>query len=84
MPTVNCLRVIGFEHDTANWNESYRKGHRNGKEAYEGLLIYQSTKINYKPPKMTNSTSTDVAYGGAWCNRVAAMQEYSHSYCSSW
>ena len=28
---------------------------------------------------MTNSTSTDVTIGGAWCNRVVAKQEDSHS-----
>ena len=28
---------------------------------------------------MINSTSTDVAFGGAWCNRVVAKQEGSHS-----
>ena len=28
---------------------------------------------------MTNSTSTDVTFGGAWCNRVVAKQEDSHS-----
>ena len=33
MPTVNYLRVIRgeYEHDAANWNESYRKDHRSGK-----------------------------------------------------
>ena len=33
----------------------------------------------YKPPKMINSTSTDVTFGGAWCNRVVAMQEDFYS-----
>ena len=28
---------------------------------------------------MTNSTSTDVTLEGAWCNRVVAKQEDSHS-----
>ena len=28
---------------------------------------------------MTNSTSTHVTFGGAWCNRVIANQEDSHS-----
>ena len=28
---------------------------------------------------MTNITSTDVAFGGAWYNRVVAKQEDSHS-----
>ena len=28
---------------------------------------------------MTNSTSTDVTFGGTWGNRVVAKQEDSHS-----
>ena len=28
---------------------------------------------------MTNSTSTDVTFGGAWYNRVVAKREDSHS-----
>ena len=28
---------------------------------------------------MTNSSSTDVTFRGAWCNKVAATQEDSHS-----
>ena len=28
---------------------------------------------------MKNSTSTDVTFGGMWCNRVVGMQEDSHS-----
>ena len=28
---------------------------------------------------MTNSASTDVTLGGAWCNRVVAKQEDFHS-----
>ena len=28
---------------------------------------------------MTNSTSSDVPFGGAWCNKVIAKQEDSHS-----
>ena len=28
---------------------------------------------------MTNSTSTDVIFGSAWCNRVVAKQEDSQS-----
>ena len=28
---------------------------------------------------MTNSTSTDVTFGGAWCNRVVAKQDDSRS-----
>ena len=36
--------------------------------------------INYnEPPKMTNSTSTDVTFESAWCNRVVAKQEDFYS-----
>ena len=36
--------------------------------------------INYhKPPKKTNSVITDVIHGGAWCNRMVAMQEDCYS-----
>ena len=28
---------------------------------------------------MTNSTSTDITFGGAWCNRVIPKQDDSHS-----
>ena len=44
MPTVNYLRVFDCEHYAANIKESYGKDHQNGKEAYEGLPIYQSSE----------------------------------------
>ena len=65
MPTVNYLRVIGCELDAANLNQSYRKDHRNSKTKLIKAYLF-------KPPKMTNITSTDVTFGGAWCNRVVA------------
>ena len=37
---------IYCEHNAGNKNENYRKDHRNDKEAYEDLLLYQSIKIN--------------------------------------
>ena len=40
MPTVNYLRVIGCEHDAANWKESYRGGHRNGKMKLMKAYLY--------------------------------------------
>ena len=36
-------------------------------------------KTKYKPPKMTNSTSTDVTFGGAWCNIMITKQQGYHS-----
>ena len=40
MHTVNYLRVIGCEHDAANWNESYRKDHRNDKMKHMKAYLY--------------------------------------------
>ena len=77
MPTVNYLRVIGCELNAANWNENCRKDHR---KARRGLWRPTCIQINENnPPKMTNSTSIDITFGGARCNRVVAKQEDSHS-----
>ena len=59
MSTVNYLRVTGYEHDAANWNESYREDHRNSKIKLIKAYLY-TNNLN-----MTNSTSTDVTFGGA-------------------
>ena len=49
-------------------------------KAGQSLWKFTYLPINQnKPPKMTNSTSTDVTFGGALCNRVVAKQEDSHS-----
>ena len=32
---------------------------------------------------MTKNTSTDVTFGGAWCNRVVVKQEDRHSTASA-
>ena len=40
MPSVNYLRVIGCEHDAANWNESYRKYHWNDKMKLMKAYLY--------------------------------------------
>ena len=37
-------------------------------ETYVGLPIHQLTK----PLKMNDSTSTDIIFTGAWCNRMVA------------
>ena len=44
-------------------------------ETYVDLPIHQLTK----PLKMTNSTSTDVIFTGAWCNRIVAQNQDYHS-----
>ena len=78
MPAVNYLRVVDCKHDAANWNESYRISHRNKDEAYEGLPIYQSIKINLQIWQIALALMS-VTFGGAWCNRVVVKQEDSHS-----
>ena len=40
MPTANYLRAIGCEHDAANWNESYRKDHRNDNMKLMKVYLY--------------------------------------------
>ena len=40
MPWVNYLRVIGYEHNAANSNESYRKNHRHGKTEIMKAYLY--------------------------------------------
>ena len=77
MHTVNYFRVIDWGHNAANWTESYRKDHRNGKTKLKKAYLY--TNLLKKPAKMTNSTSTDVTFGGSWCNRVVGKQENSSS-----
>ena len=57
--------------------KSHRIGHQSSKRNL--IQIYLYTKTRNKPPKMTNSTSTDATSGGAWCNTVVAKQEDSHS-----
>ena len=44
-------------------------------------LIYghQYNKTKNKALKIIKSTSTDDTFRGAWCNRVVAKQEDSHS-----
>ena len=66
MHTANYLRIVGWEHDAikrAEKSEAREKAIEAAREVYEGIPIQQST-IN-KPPKMKNSTNTDVTYGDA-------------------
>ena len=65
MRTVNYLRVIECTHDAAKYNEELQdRPRKQQEETHVGLPIHQLTK----PLKMTNSTSTDVIFTGAWCN----------------
>ena len=61
MPTVNYLRVADCEHDAANRNESYREDHRNGNRKLMNAYLMPINLNNC--PKMTNTTSTNVAIG---------------------
>ena len=69
MSTVNYLRVIGCTHDAAKHNEDLQdRPPKQQEETYVDLHIHQLTK----PLKMTNSTSTDVIFTGAWRHRIVA------------
>ena len=47
------------------------------REAYEGLP--NNNKLINKPPKVTNSTSTYVTFGGAQSSRMVAKKQGCHS-----
>ena len=67
MPTVNYFRIVGWERDAvkrAERNEGYRKGHEAAWEIYVWRPTY-ITMSQKEPPKITNSTSTDITFGGA-------------------
>ena len=69
MHAVNYPRVIDCTHDAAKYNEELQdKPPKQQEETYVGLPIHQLTK----PLKMTNSTSTDVIFTGAWRHRIVA------------
>ena len=40
--------------------------------------FFTTILLLYAPPKITNSTSTDATFAGAWCNSVVAKQEDCH------
>ena len=63
MRTVNYLRVIDCANNAAKYHEELQdRPPKQQEETYVGLPIQQLTK----PLKMTNSTSTDVIFTGAW------------------
>ena len=69
MRTVNYLRVTDCTHDAAKHNEGLQdRPQKQQEKPYVGLPIQQLTE----PLKMTNSTSTDVIFTGAWCHRIVA------------
>ena len=76
--TVNCLQVVDCTLDAAKENEEPQdRPPKQQEEAYIQAYLYIKTK--YKHPKMTNSTSTDVTFGGGWCNRMITKQQDYHS-----
>ena len=65
MPPVNYLRVVGCEYVAAKGverNEGYRISHRSSKKPMNAHLY---NKLINNPPKIANSTSTDVTLRGA-------------------
>ena len=69
MRTFNYLRVVDCTHDAAKYNEELQdRPPKQQEETYVDLPTHQLTK----PLKMTNSTSTDVIFTGAWCHRIVA------------
>ena len=76
MLTVNYLQVTACDYDAVKRHKIYRKNH----ESSKGKPMHNYVPINYhKPPKNTNSTSTDAIPGGAWCNKMVAKHEDEHS-----
>ena len=76
MRKVNYLRVIDCTHDAAKYNEGLQdRPQKQQEETYVGLPIQQLTT----PLKMTNSTSPDVIFTGAWCHRIVAKVYGYHS-----
>ena len=69
MRTVNYLRVIDCTHDAAKYTKELQdRTPKQQEETYVDLPIQQLAK----PLKMTNSTSTDVIFTGAWRHRIVA------------
>ena len=69
--TVNYLQFVASTLDAAKQTEEPQD--RPPKQHEEAI------KMRNKPPKVTNSTSTDVTSGGAWYNRMTAKPQGCHS-----
>ena len=68
MPTVNYLQVVGWGHvaaKRAEKNEGYMKSHRSSNKNLWRPIYIANNELK-KPPKVTNITSTDITFGGAW------------------
>ena len=70
--TVESLALSMLQQREQKEMKSFRKVTKIAREANEGLPVYQQNKS--KHAKITNSTTTDVTYTGAWCNRIVANQ----------
>ena len=57
--------------------KSHRIGHQSTKR--QPIQAYLYIKTKNKPLKMTNSTSTDVIFTDAWCDRMVAKHQNCHS-----
>ena len=82
MPTVNYLRFLGCELVAAkgvDGNEG-RLEDRPPKQQDKPIKAYlRKNKLRNQPPKITNSTSTDVTSGGAQSSRMVAKKQGCHS-----
>ena len=82
MPTVNYLRVVGCDHVAAKGVERNegKLQDRPPKQQEEPMKTYLcNNKLRNQPPKITNSTSTDVTFGGAQSSRMVAKTQGYHS-----
>ena len=82
MPTVNYLRVVGCDHVAAKGAERNegRLQDRPPKQQEKPMKTYLCiNKLRYQDPKITNSTSTDVTFGGAQSSRMVAKTQGYHS-----
>ena len=82
MPPVNYLRVVGCEHIAAKGVEKnkQRLQDRLPKQQAKPMKVYLCTnKLRNQPPKITNSTSTDVTFEGAQSSRMVAKKQDCHS-----
>ena len=61
---VNYLRFVDFTLDAVKQNEELQD--RLPHQQEKGLFRPTYTYVLKKPPKITNSTSTDATFRGAW------------------
>ena len=77
MPTGNYLRVVGCEHVAAKGEERNEGRLQDGppKQQENPMKVYLcNNALRNQPPKITNSTSTDVTFGGAKSTKMIAKK----------